>query len=113
MTVISTTNPRAKGRIERLWRTFQDRLLKELEKRKISTIEEANRYINDIFLPRYNARFASPINCNRNYFIPVPEDFDFNSKLAIWDERKILNGCYVSVNGKYYVVKKRRQGNLY
>lgn len=104
--IISTTNPRAKGRIERLWRTFQDRLLKELRKNKISTIEEANRYINDIFLPRYNARFASSINCNRNYFIPVPEDFDFNSKLAIWDERKILNGCYVSIDNKYYVVKQ-------
>lgn len=104
--IISTTNPRAKGRIERLWRTFQDRLLKELHKRKISTMEEANRYINEIFLPRYNARFASSINCNRNYFIPVPEDFDYDSKLAIWDERRILNGCYVSIGGKYYIVKQ-------
>ena len=104
--IISTTNPRAKGRIERLWRTFQDRLLKELRKRKISSIEEANRYINEIFLPRYNARFASSIDCNKNYFIPVPEDFDYNRKLATWNDRKILNGCYVSVNGKYYVVKQ-------
>ena len=104
--IISTTNPRAKGRIERLWRTFQDRLLKELYKRKISTMEEANRYIKEIFLPRYNARFASSIDCNRNYFIPVPDDFDYNRKLAIWDERRILNGCYVSVGGKYYIVKQ-------
>ena len=104
--IISTTNPRAKGRIERLWRTFQDRLLKELYKQRISTIEEANRYINDIFLPRYNARFASSINCSKNYFIPVPKDFDYNRKLATWEERKILNGCYVSVGGKYYVVKR-------
>ena len=103
--IISTTNPRAKGRIERLWRTFQDRLFKELRKHKISTIEEANRYINEIFLPRYNTRFASSINCNKNYFIPVSDDFDFNRKLAIWDERKILNGCYVSIDGKYYVAK--------
>ena len=104
--IISTTNPRAKGRIERLWRTFQDRLLKELYKHKIGTLKEANQYINEIFLPRYNARFASSINCNRNHFIPVPEEFDYNSKLAIWDERKILNGCYVSVGGKYYVIKQ-------
>ena len=104
--IISTTNPRAKGRIERLWRTFQDRLLKELRKNKISTLEEANHYISEIFLPRYNARFASSINCNKNYFIPVPEDFDYNSKLAVWDERKILGGCYVSIGGKYYVVKQ-------
>lgn len=107
--IISTTNPRAKGRIERLWRTFQDRLLKELKKQKISTVEEANRYINEIFLPRYNARFASSINCNKNYFIPVPEDFDYNYKLATWVNRKILNGCYVSVDGKYYVVKRNNK----
>ena len=104
--IISTTNPCAKGRIERLWRTFQDRLLKELHKQKISTMEEANHYINEILLPRYNARFASSINCSRNYFIPVPEDFDYNSKLAVWDDRRILNGCYVSIDGKYYVVKQ-------
>lgn len=104
--ITSTINPCAKGRIERLWRTFQDRLLKEIYKNKISTMEEANQYINKIFLPRYNARFASSINCNRNYFIPVPKDFDFNCKLAIWDNRKILNGCYVSVDGKYYVVRR-------
>ena len=104
--IISTTNPRAKGRIERLWRTFQDRLLKELRKHKISTIEEANLYINEVFLPRYNARFASTINCNKNCFVMVPEDFDYNRKLATWDERKILNGCYVSVGGKYYIVKR-------
>ena len=104
--IISTTNPRAKGRIERLWRTFQDRLLKELRKRKISSIEEANRYIDEIFLPRYNARFASSINCNKNYFVPVPEDFDYNCKLATWVNRQVHHGCYISLDGKYYVVKQ-------
>ncbi len=104
--IISTTNPRAKGRIERLWRTFQDRLLKELRKKKIRTLEEANRYINDIFLPRYNARFASPINCSRNYFISVPEDFNYDHKLATWVNRRVTNNCYVSIDGKYYVAKQ-------
>lgn len=60
--IISTENPRAKGRIERLWQTFQDRLVKELHKRKISTIKEANKYISEVFLPKYNARFASSID---------------------------------------------------
>lgn len=107
--IISTTNPRAKGRIERLWRTFQDRLLKELRKHKISTIEEANHYINEIFLPRYNVRFASSINCNKNHFIPVPKDFDYNRKLATWIERKVINNCYISINNKYYILKRGDQ----
>lgn len=107
--IISTTNPRAKGRIERLWRTFQDRLLKELRKHKISTMEEANQYINEIFLPRYNARFASSINCNKNHFISVSEDFDYNRKLATWVERKVINNCYVSIDNKYYILKRGNQ----
>ena len=104
--IISTTNPRAKGRIERLWHTFQDRLLKEIRKRKIHTIEEANRYINDIFLPRYNARFASCIDYNKNYFIPVSEDFNYNLSLATWANRKVVNNCYVSIDSKCYVIKR-------
>lgn len=43
----------------------------------------------------------------------VPEDFDYNRKLATWDERKILNGRYVSVGGKYYIVKKDGTRHLY
>ncbi len=107
--IISTTNPRAKGRIERLWRTFQDRLLKELHEHKISTMEEVNRYINEIFLPRYNARFASSINCSKNHFIPVPNDFDYNRKLATWIGRRVVNNCYVSIDNKYYVLKHAGQ----
>ena len=106
--IISTTNPRAKGRIERLWRTFQDRLFKELRKHKINTLEAANRYINDVFLPRYNTRFASKIEdkSKRNSFVAVPDDFDYNRKLATWTNRRVFNGCYISLNGKYYVVKQ-------
>ena len=103
--IISTENPRAKGRIERLWRTFQDRLLNELLKQKIDTIEEANHYINLVFLPRYNARFASPIDYDRNHFVPAPKDFDYNRELATWIMRKVLHGCYVTISKQYYVLK--------
>ena len=72
-------------------------------------MEEANRYINEIFLPRYNARFASSINCNKNHFIPVPKDFDYNRKLATWTKRKVINNCYVSIDNKYYALKRNNQ----
>lgn len=109
--IISTENPRAKGRIERLWRTFQDRLLNELLKQKIGTIEEANHYINSVFLPRYNARFASSIDYNKNRFVPVPEGFDCNRELATWVMRKVLHGCYVTISRQYFVLKDS-QGQL-
>ncbi|MFH0913968.1 MAG: ISNCY family transposase [Chloroflexota bacterium] len=59
ITSIPARSPQAKGRIERLWGTFQDRLVSELRLAGAKTIEEANRVLWD-FLPRYNRRFAVP-----------------------------------------------------
>jgi len=57
ITSISACSPQAKGRIERLWGTFQDRLISELRLAGASTLEEADKVLWD-FLPRYNRRFA-------------------------------------------------------
>jgi hypothetical protein len=100
--IISTVDPRAKGRIERLWGTFQDRLVKELARHKIDSLKEANHYINDVFLPKYNARFASRIDYNRNVFTCVPEDFDYNIELALVQRRKLIHNCYIRADKKYY-----------
>lgn len=59
ITPISARSPQAKGRIERLWGTFQDRLVSELRLAGISSLEAANRFLEG-FLERYNARFAVP-----------------------------------------------------
>jgi hypothetical protein len=59
ITSISALSPQAKGRIERLWGTFQDRLVSELRLAQVSTLEEANRFLEG-FLDRYNGRFAVP-----------------------------------------------------
>jgi transposase len=56
---IPSLSPQAKGRIERLWGTFQDRLVSELRIAGASNKEEANRVLWD-FLPRYNQRFVVP-----------------------------------------------------
>lgn len=56
---IQSRSPQARGRIERLWGTFQDRLVSELRLAGASTIEEANHVLGG-FLTRYNRRFAVP-----------------------------------------------------
>jgi len=58
--MISAYTPQAKGRVERLFGTLQDRLVKELRERGIRTIEEANRFLVTTFWPAYNAKFARP-----------------------------------------------------
>jgi transposase len=59
ITSIAARSPQAKGRIERLWGTFQDRLVSELRLAGARTLEQANTVLQD-YLPRFNARFAVP-----------------------------------------------------
>lgn len=56
--IIHAHSPQAKGRIERLFGTLQDRLIKELRLEKINTTEEANRFLQEIFIPKFNQKFA-------------------------------------------------------
>jgi hypothetical protein len=58
--LILAHSPQAKGRVERVNRTLQDRLVKELTRLNISDLESANRHLVEKFLPRFNARFVRP-----------------------------------------------------
>jgi len=55
--VITAHSPQAKGRVENLFKTLQDRLIKELRLNNISTIKEANEFLEKDFLPKFNAKF--------------------------------------------------------
>lgn len=58
--LIRAHSPQAKGRVERVNRTLQDRLVKELTRAGISTLESANAYLEATYLPRFNQRFGRP-----------------------------------------------------
>lgn len=73
--ILYARSPQAKGRIERLWRTFQDRLVMELRLAGASTLEQANAVLAD-FLPRYNRQFAVPPADPESAFRPAPPDLD-------------------------------------
>src|SRR5208283_2939761 len=66
---IAAHSPQAKGRIERLFETLQDRLVKEMRLAEIATIEEANRFLETRFLPEWEQRFTvvarNPCNAHR------------------------------------------------
>ena len=74
ITSIPARSPQAKGRIERLWGTFQDRLVSELRLAGAKTLEEANQVLWD-FLPRYNQRFAVPAREPGSAYRNPPEGF--------------------------------------
>ncbi len=72
---IQSRSPQARGRIERLWGTFQDRLVSELRLASASTIEEANQVLLS-YLPKHNARFAVPARQPGSAFSKPPANWD-------------------------------------
>jgi hypothetical protein len=75
ITSISSRSPQARGRIERPWGTFQDRLVSELRLAGAKTAEEANKVLWD-FLPRYSQRFAIPAKEPELAYRQPPEGFN-------------------------------------
>lgn len=60
MEVVHAQSPQAKGRVERKFGTLQDRLVKEMRLRGLSTAAEANAFLRKSFVPSYNRKFARP-----------------------------------------------------
>ena len=91
---IRALSPQAKGRIERLWKTFQDRLRSELRLAGASTLEQANQVL-ERFRPDYNARFAVPAREAASDFRPL-------SRKLNWD--RVFSLRYERVVGKDHVI---------
>jgi transposase len=68
---IPAYSPQARGRSERMFATLQDRLAKELKLAGITTIEAADRFIRETYLPAHNARFAKPPELPETAFVPA------------------------------------------
>ena len=92
---VSAQTPQAKGRVERLWGTFQDRLVAELRLAGVSTLEGANRLLHD-FLPRYNQRFAVapavPGVAYRPLSQPIDEVFCFKYERTVGADNVVALG---------------------
>jgi len=102
--LIHALSPQAKGRIERIFRTFQDRLVKEMRLAKVSTLEEANAFL-DAYLPKYNARFAKPPLKKGNFHRPVPTNLNWDEIFCIKEYRTITNGYTLRWRNHIFLIK--------
>jgi hypothetical protein len=68
--MIPAYSPEARGRSERVFRTHQDRLVKELAAAGITDMKKANKYIDRVYMPAYNAEFASAPEEPSSMFVP-------------------------------------------
>jgi len=105
--IVSTSVAQAKGRVERSFRTHQDRLINELKKAGIKTINEANVFLLD-YIRRHNEKFALRPSTDHQElsFRPSPSNTDLNRILSIRKLHKVLNGNIISFGNKQYYLTK-------
>lgn len=103
---IAAYSPQARGRSERMFGTLQNRLPKELALQGITTLEEANRYLRGVYLPRHNQQFTvKPSEEGKTAYIPWIGG-DLNEILCHQEERVVQNDNTISYNGKRLQIEK-------
>lgn len=98
---IPASSPQAKGRIERLFATFQDRLRAELRLARVRDRHDANRFLAH-FLPRYNARFMQPAANATSAYRPWPATVDPETVFCFKYPRMVANDNTVTL-GPHHV----------
>lgn len=102
-TLILALSPQAKGRVERLFETLQDRLIKELALAGIKTIADGNQFL-DSWIPMFNRRFmVQPANRTSAYR-PVPNHLRLALIFSVQEERIVRADNTFSFEGKTYLV---------
>jgi len=105
--MIYARSPQAKGRVERVFRTLQDRLEKELRLLNIITLDQANQML-DAFLEKFNKKFSiSPRNSEELY--RSVEGYDLNSILCYKYQRKLNNDYTISYKNRLIQIVKGKQ----
>ena len=94
---IPAYSPQARGRSERLFGTLQDRLVNELKLAAITTVEAANRFLRDTYIPAHNARFAVAAEQEGSAFVAIP-GVNLNEILCIQEDRTVGHDNCVSFN---------------
>ncbi|BDI32437.1 hypothetical protein CCAX7_44880 [Capsulimonas corticalis] len=100
---IAAHSPQAKGRIERLWSTFQDRLVKEMRLAGISTMEQANAFL-PAFIAKHNAQFGIEAADPHSAFIVLEPDFDLDYYFSMQETRTVKADHTLSFEGKVYQI---------
>ena len=106
---IGAHSAEAKGRVERLWGTLQDRLVTELRLAGITTIEAANAFLPD-FLERHNARFAVPAVDPEPAWRPWPDGSTAEALFCFHYPRRVGRDSTVSWPGGDLALPRRSDG---
>ena len=100
------SSPQAKGRIERLWETLQSRLATEFRINHITTIEEANKFLES-YIEKYNLQFSVSARTTKSVYLKLPRRYDLDELLCVRFERTIDNAGVFSINNSKFQIMDR------
>lgn len=107
--VINAGSPQAKGRVERLFKTLQDRLVKELRLANVSTIPAANRFLDRIYLDKHNQKFGVPPKNNTDVHRPgVKTNAELDAIFSFQEERVVCNDYTIHWRNRLFQIKKHQ-----
>ena len=114
--LIFAKTPQAKGRIERLWVTLQSRLPVELAKRGITTVSEANRFLENEYRALFNQKFSVGPEAE-SIFVPLEKNVDIDSVLCVKHTRKrdsagvfsFKNRCFQILDRGFPIIGSRTE----
>ena len=107
--VVVARSPQAKGRVERRNRVFQDRLVKALRLEGISTLEGANAYLDEVFLPELNEQFTVEAAGRADLHREVPAGLDLAQVLCFEEPRVVRNDWTVRWRNRWFQLDRRNQ----
>jgi transposase len=111
--IIFANSPQGKGRIERVFDTFQDRLVPELRLNGIKDMDNANRYLKDIFIPSYwDKNIVVMPNNNISEFTSMAGHIQLDDIFIIKEYRKIRNDHTFSYGNKFYLIESPLRSSI-
>ena len=103
--VIHANSPQAKGRVERLFKTLQDRLVKEMRLVGIKSVDEANEFFTT-YLPKHNRQFRKKAASEADLHRPALPGRELDRILCIKEERTVKNDFTIAHNCKLYQIEE-------
>lgn len=109
--LLHAKSPQGKGRVERLFGTLQNRLVKEMRLANINTIEEANEFLLQVFIPKFNKKFGVKATKKSNYhkILASKELTDLNDSFCVKENRVVANDFTVQHNNQYYQILEKQK----
>ncbi len=105
--MIAANSPQAKGRIERIHGIHQDRLVKKLRRKEISSYEQANVFLKNEYLPEHNRRFARPPARPEDYHRRAPRAVEWDRIFRLESPRTIYNDWVVRYENRYFQLERQ------